>query len=180
VFIVLGKSRVPIAVPFYMWLGIVSLLGIAQFWSLAADLHSREAGERLFGVIAIGGSAGAIVGAPGWRTVDRPLGIYGLMSTAAALYVIALVVVGSIERTSPGPAAARAACAAAPTTTDGVALVVPQPLLCCHRRAGDRREPGQHAGEFILAEASSGTRSCFPRANAPRSSDDSTARSTAW
>ena len=53
----------PIAAPFYMWLGIVSLLGISQFWSLAADLHRREAGERLFGVIAVGGSAGAIVGA---------------------------------------------------------------------------------------------------------------------
>ncbi len=99
----------PIAVPFYMWLGIVSLLGISQFWSLAADLHSREAGERLFGVIAVGGSAGAIVGAQAARRLIEPLGIYGLMMTAAALYVVALVVVGLIERTSPGPAAARAA-----------------------------------------------------------------------
>ena len=64
-------SEVPIAAPFYMWLGIVSLLGVAQFWSLAADLHSREAGERLFGVIAIGGSAGAIVGAQLRAAADR-------------------------------------------------------------------------------------------------------------
>jgi AAA family ATP:ADP antiporter len=56
-FVPLGMHGVPIAAPFYMWLGIVSLLGIAQFWSLAVDLYSREDGERLFGVIAIGGSA---------------------------------------------------------------------------------------------------------------------------
>ena len=62
-----------------MWLGIVSLLGVAQFWSLAADLHSRHAGERLFGVIAIGGSAGAIVGAQLARLLIKPIGIFGLM-----------------------------------------------------------------------------------------------------
>lgn len=103
VFLVLGISNVPIAAPFYMWLGIVSLLGIAQFWSLAADLHSREMGERLFGVIAIGGSGGAIVGAQLARLLIKPIGTYGLMAMAAALYVIALVVVELIERDHRGP-----------------------------------------------------------------------------
>jgi AAA family ATP:ADP antiporter len=103
VFVALGFAHVPIAAPFYMWLGIVSLLGIAQFWSLAADLHTREAGERLFGVIAVGGSAGAIVGAQLARLLIKPIGTYGLMAMAGGLYAVALVVVQLIEREHRGP-----------------------------------------------------------------------------
>lgn len=97
VFVALGLLGVPIAAPFYMWLGIVSLLGVAQFWSLAADLYSREAGERLFGVIAVGGSVGAIVGAQLAHRLFDALGIYGLMLVAAALYAVALAVVAIID-----------------------------------------------------------------------------------
>jgi AAA family ATP:ADP antiporter len=161
-FIVLGKSRVPIAVPFYMWLGIVSLLGISQFWSLAADLHSREAGERLFGVIAVGGSAGAIVGAQAAGRLIGPLGIYGLMSTAAALYVIALVVVGLIERTSPGPAAAQRHAPAAPHTTNALALVVRNPYLLAIGAMVLVANLVNTQGEFILAESIKRHAELFP------------------
>src|SRR5512138_3496088 len=93
VFVMLGRNGVTIEESFYMWLGIVSVMGVAQFWSLAVDLYNREAGERLFGVIAIGGSAGAIVGAQlAHRLIER-LGIYGLMVLAGGLYAIALAVV---------------------------------------------------------------------------------------
>jgi len=161
-FIVLGKSHVPIAVPFYMWLGIVSLLGISQFWSLAADLHSREAGERLFGVIAVGGSAGAIVGAQAAGRLIGPLGIYGLMMTAAALYVIALVVVGLIERTSPGPAAAQRHAPAAPHTTNALALVVRNPYLLAIGAMVLVANLVNTQGEFILAESIKRHAELFP------------------
>jgi AAA family ATP:ADP antiporter len=162
-FIVLGKSQVPIAVPFYMWLGIVSLLGISQFWSLAADLHSREAGERLFGVIAVGGSAGAIVGAQAARRLIEPLGIYGLMITAAALYVVALVVVGLIERTSPGPAAAAERHApAAPHTSNALTLVVRNPYLLTIGALLLVANLVNTQGEFILAESIKRHAELFP------------------
>ena len=162
-FIVLGKSQVPIAVPFYMWLGIVSLLGISQFWSLAADLHSREAGERLFGVIAIGGSAGAIVGAQAARRLIEPLGIYGLMIAAAALYVVALVVAGLIERTSPLPAAAaKRRAPAAPHSSNALTVVVRSPYLLSIGALLLVANLVNTQGEFILAESVKGHADLFP------------------
>jgi ATP:ADP antiporter, AAA family len=163
VFIVLGKAQVPIAVPFYMWLGIVSLLGISQFWSLAADLHSREAGERLFGVIAIGGSAGAIVGAQAARRLIEPLGVYGLMITAGALYLVALVVVGLIERTSPEPAAAAERHApAAPHTSNALMLVIRNPYLLAIGAMVLVANLVNTQGEFILAESVKAHAELFP------------------
>jgi AAA family ATP:ADP antiporter len=153
VFIVLGAGQVPIAVPFYMWLGMVSLLGIAQFWSLAADLHSREAGERLFGVIAIGGSLGAIVGAQAARRLIGGLGIYGLMTTAALLYAAALVVVTAIEHACPRSSASpEAAAPAAPPTHNALSLVAHNRYLLLIGGLLVVANLVNTQGEFILAE----------------------------
>jgi len=48
---------------FYVWVGIFSLSAIAQFWSYAADVFTRENGERLFPIIAIGATVGSPAGA---------------------------------------------------------------------------------------------------------------------
>lgn len=47
---------------FYVWVGIFSLAMIAQFWSFANDIYSREAGDRIFPIIAIGATVGAAFG----------------------------------------------------------------------------------------------------------------------
>ena len=64
---------------------MMSLLLVAQFWSLANDLYERRAGERLFGVIAVGGSLGAIGGAQLARWLVEPLGVYVLMAPGGGL-----------------------------------------------------------------------------------------------
>jgi ATP:ADP antiporter, AAA family len=168
VFMVLGVCRVPIAAPFYMWLGMVSLLGIAQFWSLAADLHSIEAGERLFGVIAIGGSLGAIVGAQAARRLIGPLGIYWLMALAAALYVAALGVVTLIERSCPrartAAEAAAAAAPAAPPTHNAFSLVARDRYLLLIGALLIVANLVNTQGEFILAESIKSHARLFPEA----------------
>jgi ATP:ADP antiporter, AAA family len=62
VFFVIGRLGVPIGLPFFIWLGLVSVFLIAQFWSYANDLYTEEQGKRLFAIIAAGGSLGAIFG----------------------------------------------------------------------------------------------------------------------
>ena len=52
-----------IGVYFYIWVGIFSLSIIAQFWSYANDSYSKEAGSRLFPIIAIGSTLGSPLGA---------------------------------------------------------------------------------------------------------------------
>ena len=51
-----------IGISFFVWLGIVNYFVIAQFWSYANDIYTEEQGKRLFAIIAIGQSLGAVVG----------------------------------------------------------------------------------------------------------------------
>jgi AAA family ATP:ADP antiporter len=51
-----------IGVAFFVWVGIFNVSLVAQFWSFANDVYTKEAGERLFPMIAIGMTAGAPLG----------------------------------------------------------------------------------------------------------------------
>lgn len=47
---------------FFVWLSVMNLFIVSVFWSFMADLFTPEQGARLFGVIAAGGSSGALAG----------------------------------------------------------------------------------------------------------------------
>jgi AAA family ATP:ADP antiporter len=84
-FYILAQFGVPLAVVFFVWIGIFSLMIIAQFWSFANDVYTKEEGERLFVLVAFGASLGAVGGA---RIADRliePIGIHQLMLLGAAI-----------------------------------------------------------------------------------------------
>jgi AAA family ATP:ADP antiporter len=51
-----------IGLSFYVYLGIVNVFLIAQFWSFANDIYTERQGKRLFAIIAIGQSLGAVLG----------------------------------------------------------------------------------------------------------------------
>ena len=63
VFYAVSQAGVTVGVPFFLWIGIFSLMVIAQFWAYANDIHTPEEGQRLFAVIAFGASSGAVFGA---------------------------------------------------------------------------------------------------------------------
>jgi ATP:ADP antiporter, AAA family len=88
---------VPIGVPFFLWLGIFNMLVIAQFWSLANELFSEAQGKRLFPIIAIGGTLGAIAGAWAAKQLIGVIGLANIMPLAAGILVacIGLTVVGA-------------------------------------------------------------------------------------
>jgi AAA family ATP:ADP antiporter len=91
------QAGIPVGVPFFLWLGIFSMMVIAQFWSLANELFSEEQGKRLFPIIAIGGTLGAIAGSYAAKVLIGAIGIGLLMPLAAALLVacIALTFAGT-------------------------------------------------------------------------------------
>src|SRR5689334_9543015 len=63
-FSVAVAARVPyIGVAFFIWVGIFNISLVAQFWSFANDIYSKDAGDRLFPIIVIGMTAGAPIGA---------------------------------------------------------------------------------------------------------------------
>jgi AAA family ATP:ADP antiporter len=91
-FWLLALLRVPyVGFAFYVWLGCFSLSVIAQFWSMANDLYTPEQGKRLFAIIGIGSSTGAVAGSfvagvLGKRGVDE----YTTMLLAAGVLVVCL------------------------------------------------------------------------------------------
>lgn len=83
---------------FYIWVGIFAVTLVAQFWSFAADLYGEENGRRLFPLIAVGASSGAVVGSwlsesmvKHWQIETFNLLLYAtiplLMALALAHYV---------------------------------------------------------------------------------------------
>jgi ATP:ADP antiporter, AAA family len=98
IFYVLAQAHVPLAIVYFLWIGIFNLMIVAQFWSFANDVYSKEEGERLFTIVGFGASAGAVVGA---RTADRliePLGIYMLMLVGGVILVLQLLVTNRVDR----------------------------------------------------------------------------------
>lgn len=92
-FYVLGRAGVPVGLAFFIWLGLVSVFLIAQFWSYANDVYTEEQGKRLFAIIAIGGSLGAILG----PKIANLATTFNLMVIAAVLLVMATLLFNSIE-----------------------------------------------------------------------------------
>jgi len=88
VLMLLSHLQVRIGLVYYLWLGSVSLIAIAQFWSFAADFYQRTQGERLFPLIAAGASLGALLGAGTTRWLLERLGLLQLMWVAAVVLLV--------------------------------------------------------------------------------------------
>lgn len=90
-FWVLAKLGVPyLGFAFFLFLGIFSLSAIAQFWSLANDLYTPEQGKRLFAILGIGASLGAVVGSFVASKLVKPLGPFQMMLVASAILLVCL------------------------------------------------------------------------------------------
>lgn len=48
---------------FYAWVGVFNMMAVAQFWAFANDVYDEERGRRLFPVVGVGASLGAVTGA---------------------------------------------------------------------------------------------------------------------
>ena len=127
VFYVLGQMRVPLGMVFFLWIGIFNLMIVAQFWSFANDIYTKDQGERLFAIVGFGASLGAVFGSRfASRFIER-LGVYELMLVGALLLVVEMLLTNHIDRreteqgggrhkVDPAKAAAAAAAASAKKT----------------------------------------------------------------
>jgi len=95
VFYLLGSSGMDIGVPFFIWLGIFSVVQISQFWTMVSDYHCVDKGKRLTSYIAIGGSLGAMIGSMVAKTLYLEMGAYGLMILAIIMLVVAVIMPGA-------------------------------------------------------------------------------------
>ena len=101
---------------FFVWISVFNLFAVSVFWSFMADLYQSEQGKRLFGFIAAGGSAGALLGPLIAAGLAEPVGRANLLLIAALLLEVAVVCAMRLEiaATAFKPEAQSAAPAARP------------------------------------------------------------------
>lgn len=87
VFFLLTQAGWRLGFVFFVWGSIFAVMTVAQFWAFATDLFSVNCGQRLFGVIAVGVSAGAWVGSRLAAAGFETFGPHGLMLASAAVLV---------------------------------------------------------------------------------------------
>ena len=118
---------------FYVFISVVNLFLISMFWSFLLELFDRGQTKRLFGVIAAGGSAGALCGPLIADLTVQRIGNSGVLFMGAAMFVAAIVAQRTLLRIWSAPAGA-----ATPAEVDkpiggnmfaGVALMLRSPYI---------------------------------------------------
>jgi AAA family ATP:ADP antiporter len=96
-FYLLAETKAPVGLAFFLWIGVFSLIGIAQFWAYANDIYTPDAGKRLFAVIAFGASSGAVFGAWISGHLIRAIGVNPLLLAAATILAASLILFNIID-----------------------------------------------------------------------------------
>ena len=76
---------------FYVWISVLNLMLVSVFWSFLLELFDGAQAKRLFGFIAAGGTAGALVGPLLTDLTVRHIGNAGVLFIGATLFVGAIV-----------------------------------------------------------------------------------------
>jgi AAA family ATP:ADP antiporter len=75
---------------FYVFISVMNLMLLSMFWSFLLELFDKGQTKRLFGVIAAGGSAGALTGPFLSDVTVGTIGPSGVLYLGAAMFVIAI------------------------------------------------------------------------------------------
>ncbi|QJQ95510.1 MULTISPECIES: NTP/NDP exchange transporter [Halomonadaceae] len=86
---------------FYVWFSVFNLFVTMVFWALMADRFSLEQGKRFFGLIAVGGTCGAIFGPWLASRLATPLGTPALLLISIGFLLLALGAAWGIARLQP-------------------------------------------------------------------------------
>jgi AAA family ATP:ADP antiporter len=153
-FALLAHFKVPIAIPFYIWVGVYGVMVVSQMWAFAADSFNVKTGQRLFVVIALGGNLGALAGAKITQLAAEELSPMGLMLLAAST-LAATMFLATPERAAV-PLGSRATphdnTRAAPHLLGGISLVLRDRYLLLIAIFVVLLNWINSTGEFILAD----------------------------
>ncbi len=127
---------------FYVWVSVFNLFSLSLFWGFMADGFGFRHGRRVLGVVAVGGTAGAILGASITGLLVQPLGRVPLLLVSLGFLETAVQLVRPLSRRFDRLSADAPPAHAAPTTDrpgiwSGVMLVLSRPTCrpsapsCC-------------------------------------------------
>lgn len=89
-------AQTGIGYAFYIWLSVFNLFTISVFWGFMADVFRPEQAKRLFGVIAVGGTLGAMAGSAAPALLSERLGALHLMVVSAVTLECAVRIVRTL------------------------------------------------------------------------------------
>lgn len=87
-----------VAKAFFVWGSVFNLFVVAVFWGFMADLWRSEQGKRLFGMVGIGGTLGAIAGAGATSVLVERFGVPAMLLVSAVLLQGAVGCVAGLSR----------------------------------------------------------------------------------
>jgi AAA family ATP:ADP antiporter len=86
---------------FYVWFSVFNLFSTMVFWAVMVDRFSLEQSKRLFGVVALGGTLGAMFGPWLAWTYAEKVGTANLILVAVGFLVLAVVAAAAVARLQP-------------------------------------------------------------------------------
>jgi ATP:ADP antiporter, AAA family len=127
-----GPASPTLAATFFVWVSVYNLFIVSLFWSLMSDRWTSDQGKRLFGIIAAGGTTGALVGPyVAWKLVGI-IGPANLPLVSAAFLVAALAACIAVDRAQAATPNAKAETKPPATLAaiiDGATRVFQSPYL---------------------------------------------------
>ncbi|HET7812693.1 MAG TPA: MFS transporter, partial [Steroidobacteraceae bacterium] len=86
-----GTMDPRVARVFYVAISVMNLLLVSAFWSFMLEILTSEQTKRLFGLIAAGGTLGALVGPGATALLVKQIGNAGVLYLGAGMYLAAIV-----------------------------------------------------------------------------------------
>jgi ATP:ADP antiporter, AAA family len=109
---------------FYVWFSVFNLFVTMVFWALMADRFSVEQSKRLFAMIAVGGTLGALFGPWLASVLAEPLGTPSLLLVSVAFLLLAVGGAWMVARLQPEhPSATAQGDLQAPPVVDERAII---------------------------------------------------------
>jgi AAA family ATP:ADP antiporter len=83
---------------FFIWTSVFNLFAVSVFWAVMADVYKNEQSRRLYGVIAAGGTLGALVGGVVTKSLVAAIGAPALLLISLVALELALWCMFAINR----------------------------------------------------------------------------------
>jgi AAA family ATP:ADP antiporter len=102
------KGSLWLGLGFFLWVGIFNMLLVAQLWAFANDLYNQEQGKRLFSIVGVGASVGAIAGGAIKNALASVFDIFQMLLVSAVALLGVAGIVELVHRRESGAAVRRA------------------------------------------------------------------------
>jgi AAA family ATP:ADP antiporter len=131
------QNSVWLSLVFFVWVGIFNMMTVAQLWAFANDIYDPERGKRLFPIVGLGASLGAIAGGEVTSALSSAFDIFDMLVLSAAALVGVAVITQVVHRREGG--GVRPAAPAPREAAGASAAPAPRPVVSEKPAARDTR-----------------------------------------